>query len=113
MPTKRQRRIDAHPDEDPNQVMLDEFGKAYFLAKKKPTTAALLDRVTGTIVQGRITHYVIAKPARQIGDRPKVEKKFKLDADLVEAIEDRAEQDRCFLVDVVEAALSKYLLPAQ
>lgn len=87
------------------------FGKSVFISKTKPQTAVHQDNLKGIVTHQRKRYYVIAKPGRQQGDAPKVECKYRLPADLVQAIEARAEADRCNKVDVVEAALRAYLEP--
>lgn len=48
------------------------------------------------------------KPNRQIGDRAKVSKTFRLDADLVDWLEARSRTTGQPQVDIVENALNKY-----
>ncbi|HEY9737526.1 MAG TPA: hypothetical protein V6D06_14630 [Trichocoleus sp.] len=85
------------------------FGKAVFISRTKPQMTVKQDNWKGTVIHQRRNYYVIAKPGRQQGDEPKVERKYRLPADLVKGIEERANSDRCNQVDVVEAALRAYL----
>ncbi len=108
------KTITAHEDENLKEILESEWGKSYFTCKTKPKTAALKDRVAGKITQPgpdgkRITYWVVAKPPRQQGDRPKESKTVTLPAEVVEATEARAEAEQTYFSTIVEAALRAYL----
>lgn len=100
--------ISIKSSEDIEAVRESAFQKSSFICKKKPRTKVLVDRILGTITQSRKKYWVVAKPGRQVGDRPKVDKRFKLDPELVDFIEALAKTRRCYQVDIVEAALKEY-----
>ncbi len=51
MATTNLLTISIHEDEDPTVAMAENWGSSYFLAKTKPKTPEVLDRLAGKINQ--------------------------------------------------------------
>ncbi|MEO1208575.1 MAG: hypothetical protein AAFX78_03450 [Cyanobacteria bacterium J06638_20] len=115
------REIKLHEDEDWEVAKEELFGKAYYLAKTVKT-AATQANVVGVLKRplplepGQRRRkfdkrFVVRKPNRQEGDKPKERRTVSLDADLVKAADAKAEELQTYFSFVVEDALKAYLQP--
>lgn len=110
--------VSIHEDEDPKLVMESQWGKSYFLCKTKPKTPELASKISGKINQTviedgkrrRLAWWVVAKPARQVSDRPKERVTITVDSTLLEAVDARAEQEQTYRSTVIERAIRVYVL---
>ncbi|MEO1399696.1 MAG: hypothetical protein AAFV72_00395 [Cyanobacteria bacterium J06635_1] len=100
------KEISIPKDTDLDWARVEYFQKASFICKKKPRNKALVEQILGTIRQNRKKYWVVAKPGRQIGDKPKVSKRFELPEDLCDWLKTQAEHEACYQVDIVVRALN-------
>lgn len=111
--------VSIHEDEDPKLVMESQWGKSCFMCKNKPKTTEIANRVIGKMTQTslsedgkrrRLTWWVVAKPPRQVSDRPKERVTITLDPTLLEAVDARAEEEETYRSTVIEQAIRVYIL---
>lgn len=86
------------------------FGKAVFISRTKPQSSVHQENLKGVITHQRKRYWVIAKASgRQQGEKSKVSVSITIPEEVKAAADARAEAERCYFSNVVEAALTAYL----
>ena len=115
------REIKIHEDENFDTVMIDIWGRSFFLSKSQPK-GQFKDKVVGVISRPmplqpgqkrrrNEKRWVVSKPSRQIGAKPRERANISLDSDLkVQADKLADEKFEGNFSALVEAALQEFLL---
>lgn len=95
--------------EDRDEARVNQFGSATFECKVRPSTRELSARIVGTITQSRKKYWIVSKPNRQVGDKPRERVSVSLNADVAKAIREWAEQRQTTVSAIAEDAIKDYL----